>query len=85
MLDEDIGFLSSHDHNFKNLKVDYPLQAIEFFAHEVFPKIEGNPKVMPLRQEQQKDNLADRYRALDTPNSSAGSRADTTSGCCRPE
>jgi len=67
MLDEDIGFLSSHDHNFKNLKVDYPLQAIEFFAHEVFPKIEGNPKVMPLRQEQQKDNLADRYRALDTP------------------
>ena len=67
MLDDDVSFLSSHDHNFKNLKVDYPLQAIEFFAHEVFPKIEGNPKVMPLRQEQQKDNLADRYRALDTP------------------
>jgi len=67
MRDSDDNYLASHDQNFKNLVVDYPLQAIEFFAHEVFPKIEGNPKVSFLRQEQQKYNLADPYRELDTP------------------
>lgn len=54
MQDDDNNYLASHDQNFKNLAVDYPLQAIEFFAHEVFPKIEGNPKISFLRQEQQK-------------------------------
>src|SRR5699024_11171673 len=67
MRDSDKQDLASHAQNYKNLAVDYPLQAIEFFAHEVFPKIEGNPKISFLRQEQQKDNLADRYRELDTP------------------
>src|SRR5699024_12613191 len=59
--------LSSHDQNFKNLTVDYPLASIEFYAHAVFPRIEGNPTVRLLRQEQQKEQLSKHHRELDIP------------------
>lgn len=60
-------YIGSHDQNFKNLTVDYPIQSIEFFAHKVFPKIEGNPNVSFLRQEQQKDKLYEGHTELDIP------------------
>ena len=57
----------SHDQNFKNLILDYPLQAIHFFAPEEAGKLDEPVRVIPLRQEQLKKKLGDRYRELDTP------------------
>lgn len=59
--------LASHDQNFKNLIQDFPIEAIEFFAGEAFPKIKGSPKVTFLRQEQRKKKLSDSFSALDIP------------------
>lgn len=53
--------------NFKNLTVDYPIQSIEFYAHKVFPKIKGNPKVTFLRQETSKERLSAHHREMDIP------------------
>jgi len=57
----------SHDHNFKNLIVEYPRQAIEFFAPGEAPKPDDEASFVPVRQEQLKDSLGGRFRALDTP------------------
>lgn len=57
----------SHDQNFKNMILDYPIEAIRFFAPQEAKKLEGAIKVIPLRQEQLKKKLGDRYRELDTP------------------
>ena len=57
----------THDQNFKNLILDYPIQAIEFFAPQEAKQFDGVVKVTPLRQEQLKEKLGDRYRELDTP------------------
>ena len=58
---------TSHDHNFKNLIVDYPRQALEFFAPGQAPGAEDDVRVVPVRQEQLKDRLGDAFRALDVP------------------
>ena len=57
----------SHDQNFKNLIVDYPRDALAFFAPEEAPAPEDDVRILPLRQEQGKERLGDRYRVLDTP------------------
>ena len=57
----------SHDQNFKNLIVDYPLESLALFAPEEAPAPEDDVRVTPLRQEQLKERLGDRFRALDTP------------------
>ncbi len=57
----------SHDQNFKNLIVDYPREALAFFAAEEAPGPEDDVRIVPLRQEQLKERLGDSYRALDTP------------------
>ncbi len=57
----------SHDQNFKNLIVDYPRDALAFFAPEEAPAPEDDVRILPLRQEQGKERLGDRYRELDTP------------------
>ena len=57
----------SHDHNFKNLIVDYPREALAFFAAEEAPGPEDDVHIVPLRQEQLKERLAASYRALDAP------------------
>ena len=57
----------SHDHNFKNLIVDYPRDALAFFAAEEAPGPEDDVHIVPLRQEQLKERLAASYRALDAP------------------
>ena len=57
----------SHDQNFKNLIVDYPREALAFFAAEEAPAPGDDVRIVPLRQEQLTESLGDRYRALDTP------------------
>lgn len=63
----DDKYLYSNDQNFKNLTADYPIQSIEFYAREVFPRLGSNVRATLLRQEQQKDDLYKHYRELDIP------------------
>ena len=56
-----------HDQNFKNLILDYPRQALEFFAQEESATIDAQAKITPLRQEQLKERLGERFRELDVP------------------
>ena len=65
----------SHDQNFKNLILDYPRDALAFFAAEEAPAPEDDVRVTPLRQEQLKERLGDRFRELDAP------RARIVHGC----
>ena len=57
----------SHDQNFKNLIVDYPRDALAFFAAEEAPVPGDDVHIVPVRQEQLQERLGDRFRALDTP------------------
>ncbi|MDX1656461.1 MAG: hypothetical protein R3310_14735, partial [Candidatus Competibacteraceae bacterium] len=57
----------SHDQNFKNLILDYPRQALAFFAPEEAAGIPPNARFLPVRQEQLKERLSDRFRELDVP------------------
>jgi len=57
----------SHDQNFKNLILDYPRAALEFFAREEAAVIPPTARITPVRQEQLKKRLGDRFRELDTP------------------
>ncbi len=56
-----------HDQNFKNLILDYPVQALEFFAREEAGSDLSEARIIPVRQEQLKERLGDRFRELDTP------------------
>ena len=58
---------NSHDQNFKNLILDYPRQALEFFAASEAQNLDENVTITPIRQEQLKDRLGDRFRELDVP------------------
>ena len=40
----------SHDHNFKNLIVEYPRQAIEFFAPGEAPERDDEASFVPVRR-----------------------------------
>ncbi len=55
-----------HDQNFKNMILDYPRESLEFFAPSESGGLES-AKITPIRQEQLKDRLGDRFRALDVP------------------
>ena len=57
----------SHDQNFKNFILDYPRAALEFFAWEEAGNIPPSARITPVRQEQLKKRLGDRFRELDTP------------------
>ncbi|MCG5549472.1 DUF4351 domain-containing protein [Halorhodospira halochloris] len=56
-----------YDQDFKNLIVDYPREAIAFFANQEAAHVDGSVRVLPIRQEQLKERLRHHYRALDTP------------------
>lgn len=56
-----------HDQNFKNLILDYPRQALAFFAPEEADDLWNEARITPIRQEQIKDRLSDRFRELDIP------------------
>ena len=57
----------SHDQNFKNLILDYPRQALSFFAPEEAPVPGDDVDIVPLRQEQLQERLGQRYHELDAP------------------
>nr|VFK14997.1 MAG: conserved hypothetical protein (putative transposase or invertase) [Candidatus Kentron sp. LFY] len=57
----------NHDQNFKNLILDYPRAALEFFAWEEVKDISPAAKITPVRQEQLQDRLGKHFRELDTP------------------
>lgn len=56
-----------HDQNFKNLILDYPREALAFFAMEETLTDLEQARIVPIRQEQLKDRLGDRFRELDVP------------------
>lgn len=56
-----------HDQPFKNLFLDYPLAALELFAGaEAGPSVR-TARVVPIREQQLKERLGDRFRELDVP------------------
>ena len=57
----------SHDQNFKNLILDYPRDALAFFAPEEAPAPDDPVRIVPARQEQLQQRLGDRFRELDVP------------------
>lgn len=57
----------SHDQNFKNLILDYSHQALEFFAASEARHIHPHARITPIRQEQLKNRLGDRFHELDVP------------------
>jgi hypothetical protein len=57
----------SHDQNFKNLILDYPRQALELFAEEEAKILDDSARILPIRQEQLKERLGERFRELDVP------------------
>jgi len=56
----------SHDQNFKNLILDYPRQALAFFAADEADAV-GAARITPVRQEQLQARLGERFRELDVP------------------
>ncbi|WP_285259541.1 DUF4351 domain-containing protein [Halopseudomonas bauzanensis] len=58
---------TSHDQNFKNLILDYPRQALEFFAAAETVHLGPGVRITPIRQEQLKSRLGDRFHELDVP------------------
>jgi hypothetical protein len=59
---------TTHDQNFKNLILDYPRQAIELFAPTEAAGLDTpGIRYLPVREEQLKERLGERFRALDTP------------------
>ena len=57
----------TYDQNFKSLILDYPRQALEFFAAEEVGELDEQARIIPIRQEQLKERLGDRFRELDVP------------------
>ena len=56
-----------HDQNFKNLIIDYPREALAFFAPEEAGEDLAQARIVPLRQEQLQERLGQRFRELDVP------------------
>ena len=57
----------SHDQNFKNLILDYPLAAVSFFAEAEASGVDAGVRLNPIRQEQLQERLGERFRELDVP------------------
>jgi hypothetical protein len=56
-----------HDQNFKNLVLDYPRQALAFFAASEAQHLTPEVRITPVREEQLKERLGERFRELDIP------------------
>ena len=57
----------SHDQNFKNLILDYPRDALAFFAPEEAPTADDPVRIVPARQKQLQERLGKHFRELDVP------------------
>ena len=56
------GTRMSHDQNFKDLILDYPAQALAFFAADEAASLGSDARITPIRQEQLRARLDDRFR-----------------------
>jgi hypothetical protein len=56
-----------HDQNYKNLILDYPREALALYAEQEAQAIDPDARVLPVREEQLKEHLGDRFRELDVP------------------
>ncbi|WP_295435273.1 hypothetical protein [uncultured Thiodictyon sp.] len=56
-----------HDQNFKNLIVDYPREAVRFFAADEAEGVDERTQIISIREEQLKERLGERFRELDVP------------------
>ena len=56
-----------HDQNFKNLVLDYPREALAFCAEAEARAITPDVRITPVREEQLKERLGERFRELDIP------------------
>lgn len=57
----------NHDQNFKNLIIEYPYEALAFFAGAEGAALPKTVRILPIRQEQLKERLGERFRELDIP------------------
>jgi predicted transposase YdaD len=57
----------SHDQNYKNLILDYPRESLAFFAQTEAQAIDPGARIVPIREEQLKERLGERFRELDVP------------------
>jgi len=57
----------SHDQNFKNLILDYPYDAVGFFAEVEAQAVDAGARILPIREEQLQERLGERFRELDVP------------------
>ena len=57
----------SHDQNFKNLILDYPRETIAFSLRRRGMAVDSGARILPVREEQLKERLGDRFRELDIP------------------
>lgn len=57
----------SHDQNFKNLILDYPRESVQFFSSPEAAQVDQSARIIPIREEQLKERLGDRFRELDVP------------------
>ena len=57
----------THDQNYKNLILDYPLQALRLFAADEADALGDDVRITPIRQEQFQERLGERFRELDVP------------------
>jgi hypothetical protein len=56
-----------HGQNYKNLILDYPREALAFFAASEAKAIDAGARIVPVREEQLKERLGERFRELDVP------------------
>ena len=57
--------MPGHDQNFKNLILDYPREVLAFLAAEVANAVDAGCRIVPLREEQLKERMGERFRELD--------------------
>jgi len=57
----------SHDHNFKNVFIDFPQKALEWFLPDIPANLGKLRKVVFVRQELRKRRLSDAHMSLDMP------------------
>jgi hypothetical protein len=56
-----------HDQNFKNLVLDYPREALAFCAEAEARAITPDVRITPVREEQLKERLGERFREQQYP------------------
>lgn len=57
----------SHDQNFENLILDYPVQALQFSVLAEAEDIDEQVSIEPIRHERLKDRLGNRFFELGAP------------------